>query len=58
MSGDDLSHEIRQQIREAARAKAAGWRELTPDQLAALAGPMDVGLPAERQEEDKPGTAA
>ena len=56
MTGD-LTSETWQQIREAARAKAAGWRDLTPDQLAALAGPMEVGMPAERSD-DKPGTAA
>ena len=52
----DLTPETRQQIREAARAKAAGWPDLTPDQLAALAGPMEVGMP--ERSDDKPGTAA
>ena len=54
----NYSGEALQQIRGAAKAKADTWPELTPDQIAALAGPMEVGMPPERQQDDKPGTAA
>ena len=52
MTGHGLTDEAFQKIKAAAVERARQWPDLTPEQIRAMAGPMEVGLPAARDDDE------